>query len=231
MLLTAHDCSHNTYDWADFTMQQKCCDMGDPLLGTVRYSNDRNGKPWSVIEWNFTDRPMIGSEDIWDTDTSPHLTREEIRRVAWGEMLAGVMPLHSEWSSVFMNDKHPDPQDANTPGYRTGEQDIIAMFDFFYENPHHTLRYRSYEQKNALVSGGDGEVCSGVTGEEYLAYNEDGGDVDLEFGSETDSGWQFSVVWFDPVGHSYYPAAPVYGGATRTLTPPFGGDSVVLVYR
>src|SRR5262249_45331567 len=76
---------------------------------------------------------------VWEApvndDGYPH-DAAEVRRAAWGDMTAGVMPVYFEWYWDFFK------------GNGKGEPDVRRMFDFFYTK----TRYGEYRQLNQLVS-------------------------------------------------------------------------------
>jgi hypothetical protein len=101
-----------------------------------------------------------------------------------------------------------------------GEAEVLRMFDFFYSQTH----YRRHEQLNHLVSDGARQIASGIPGEEYVVYDEDGGSITIDL-SEADG--KLSVVWYDPKTGKYSDATTVSGGGSRTFDAPFDGDAVL----
>ncbi|MFW6193270.1 MAG: DUF5060 domain-containing protein [Gemmatimonadota bacterium] len=219
-LLSVHDCSERVFrGWLDFSMRQaqsrSVFDGNDPRAGQ---SQGACTAPGGVGD-PFLDRPILGSEDIWETREGDHgqpRNREEIRRAAWGIALGGVLPLYSEW--------HPNPPPEGGEG--TAEPEVRRMFDFLYER----TRYRSYRRLNDLVDRSERQVASGIPGEEYLVYDEDGGTVALDL-TGVSGGAMFEVLWFDPAVGETRSGDPVEGGEVVRLEPPFGPDAVVLVRR
>ena len=96
------------------------------------------------------------------------------------------------------------------------------MLDFFYSN----TMYRKYSKFISLVSASQGQICSGVGGEEYVVYDEDGGSVAIDLSSDSGT---FSVLWYDPKSGSVQAGAAVSGGQVTTVSSPFSGDSVLLL--
>ncbi|MGH7927670.1 MAG: putative collagen-binding domain-containing protein, partial [Candidatus Binatia bacterium] len=225
-LLTVHDCSNSRYQgWLSFSMRQQA--GRDLFTGNSRRVGAVQGDCDGVggIGAPFVNLPIIGSEDLWETrpdqaqiydPTGWIMPRDadETRRAAWGIMMAGVMPLYSEWHAW-----------APLPGGNgQGEPQVRRMFDFFYSK----TQYRQYEQLNSLVSRDARQVCSGIPGEEYLVYDEGGGSITINL-AEAPSSSTFSVLWYDPRSGAKQSGADINGGATRTLTSPFSGDSVLLL--
>lgn len=100
------------------------------------------------------------------------------------------------------------------------------MFDFFYRE----TRYRAYRRMNDLVEASERQVASGIPGEEYLVYDEDGGRIRLDLTGTAD-GRSFDVLWYDPASGESRTGSPVRGGATLSLDSPFGEDTVLLLRR
>lgn len=219
-LLSVHDCSDPAFrGWLDFSMRQ--AQSRSVFAGNEIRAGRQQGACSAAggVGEPFLDRPVVGTEDIWETPGGDHdqpRDADEIRRAAWGIMMAGVMPLYSEW--------HPNPPPEGGGG--TAEPQIRRMFDFF----HGETRYRSYEKLNDLVDRADGQVASGVPGEEYLVYDEDGGTIELDLG-DAPPGRSFVVLWHHPLTGETRPGDIVEGGGPVSLDSPFGLDSVVLLRR
>lgn len=217
-LLSVHDCSDAAFrGWLDFSMRQAqsrtVSDGNDPRAGQ---SQGACTAPGGVGE-PFLDRPIVGSEDVWETREGDHgqpRDPDEIRRAAWGIMMGGVLPLYSEW--------HPNPPPEGGEG--TAEPQVRRMFDFFYGE----TRYRSHRRLNELVDRSAGQVASGIPGEEYLVYDEDGGAIALDL-SGTSPDRTFGVLWLDPATGERREGTAVAGGSEVSLDPPFGPDAVVLL--
>jgi hypothetical protein len=129
-------------------------------------------------------------------------------------MMAGVMPVYSEWYwNFFMGDGK-------------GEAEVRRMFDFF----HAKTRYRQYQQLNQLVSNPARQIASGAPGQEYVVYDEDGGSITINL-SGVPSATIFSVLWYDPKTGTEQSGGSITGGASKTLTAPFSGDTVLLLSR
>jgi hypothetical protein len=206
-LLTIHDSMPSSFDsWGGFTMRQYQESTNDVF-------NSRSGGQGGGAQGPFLNKPIIGAEDLWECVEGP-CGAQGIRRGAWGEMMAGVIPLYSEWGGDGI-----DPR-----GNGAGEPEVLRMFDFFYSK----TRYRHYQPLNSLVSSAARQVASGIPGEEYLVYDEDGGSISINL-SGAPSTKSFSVLWYDPKTGAQQSGGSVSGGATRTLTSPFSGDTVLLL--
>jgi hypothetical protein len=111
-------------------------------------------------------------------------------------------------------------------GNGKGEAEVRRMFDFFYTK----TRYRQYGQLNQLVSKAARQIASGIPGQEYLVYDEDGGSLNIDL-SGVPSETNFSVLWFDPKTGVEKSGGSVTGGNFTNLTAPFSGDAVLLLRR
>lgn len=223
-LLTAHDNSYSTFDsWLSFSMRQATA--RDVFQGNSRRSGqqqifDPNGS--GGVGDPFIDKPIIGSEDVWEMSTADSFgpaysvprNGAESRRAAWGIQMASVIPLYDEWNAWR-------PEGGGTG---QGEPDIRRMFAFF----HSMTAYRQYQQLNSLVSSSAGQIASGIAGQEYLVYDQNGGNITIDM---TGAFGTFDVLWYDPKNGTEYRVASVQGGGSLTLSPPAGlmDDSVVLM--
>jgi hypothetical protein len=211
-LLTIHDhADASLSSWMDFSMRQR--QSRDIFTGNTRNLGLHGG-----VTGIFTNMPIIGSEDIWEIPTgnwNQPRNATEVRRGAWGILMAGVMPIYSEWQFW-----------PTVKGNMPGEAEVKRMFDFVYGK----TSYRRYRMLNSLVSSANRQICSGAPGEEYLVYDEDGGTITLNL-SATPASDLFAATWFDPKTGAEQGAATVSGGASRSLTSPFSGDSVLLLKR
>jgi hypothetical protein len=241
-LLSVHDSARSSFTaWMGFSMRQR--QVRNVLGGNCRLCGKHGG-----IQSPFENLPIMASEDIWEDPAGAHgqpRNADEVRRGAWGIMMAGVLPVYSEWFWTFLM------------GKGSGEPEARRMFDFFYARTH----YRQYRQLNDALSVLMGthlvrrlhgetsplprplqsldrllasrvarQVASGIPGQEYLLYDEDGGPVTLDL-SNTPPAAAFSALWFDPKTGIEQEGGHVSGGAFRTLSSPFAGDSVLLLRR
>jgi hypothetical protein len=213
-LLTAHDSSRSIFTgWMGFSMRQADWEVNDLYGGNCRACGHHGG-----VQPPFDNMPILGSEEIWEapaTDTWGYpKNAAQVRRAAWGAMMAGVMPVYSEWYWDFFM------------GNGKGEPEVRRMFDFFYAK----TRYREYQQLNQLVSKAARQIASGIPGQEYLVYDEDGGSVTVNL-SGIPSATTFSLLWFDPKTGVEHTGESITGGASKTVTAPFSGDTVLLLRR
>ena len=241
-LLSAHDSSRSSFTaWMGFSMRQR--QARNIVGGNCRRCGKHRG-----IQAPFENMPIMASEDIWEDPRGSNgqpRNAAEVRRGAWGIMMAGVLPVYSEWFWTFRM------------GKGSGEAEVRRMFDFFYSK----TRYRQYRQLNdslsvlmgtrlvrrlygetsplprplqsldkSLASRLARQIASGVPGQEYLVYDEDGGSITLDL-SNTSPSATFSPLWFDPKAGTVQGDEHISSGAFRTLTSPFSGDSVLLLTR
>ncbi len=208
-LLTAHDRSSDALQWLDFSMRQK--QSRTIFDGNCRACGKNGGVAASVVNL-----PIIASEDLWENAAGAYghpRNATEVRQGTWGIMMAGVLPLYSEW---YRKNK--------SPGDMPGEPEFRRALDFFYAN----TRYREYTMLNDLVSATNGQIASGITGQEYLVYDRNGGDISISL-QGINSTTKFSTTWYNPITDQSIGGASVQGGGTATLTSPYSSESVLLL--
>lgn len=211
-------------DWMSFTSRQHHANYpndGQEIFNTN--NRDRNQYYPQTIPPSFQSRPIFGAEDIWEFVTwTGHgwaLSAEDVRRAAWGEMLAGVIPVYCEWY-----EERPTPPYA--PGGLGGEIEVRRMFEFWYSNVDY--RGTDFQQLNSLVSAAGRQICSGIPDEQYIVYDDNGGDITIDLSAATG---EFETLWFDPKDGTSQAGTRVDGGASRQVSSPFAGDSVLLLTR
>lgn len=221
-LLTIHDCSKSDFiGWLDFSMRQAASPSKptrDIFSANSRTAGQSQGSCNTTggVAGAFLNKPIIGSEEIWELpggNFGEPRNKTEVRRAAWGIMMAGVMPLYSEWTKW-----------SDNPGNMPGEPAVRRMFDFFYSK----TTYREYQQLNSLVSKSSRQVASGKAGLEYLVYDENGGSITINLGG---AGGTYDLLWFNPTSGATQNGGQVNGGASRTLHSPFSGDTVLLLTK
>lgn len=168
------------------------------------------------------EKVILGAEDLWEMAAGHYgqpRDGTEVRRGLWGELLAGILPMYDE------NDDFAPP--AGGIGNGEGEPFVRIAYDWWYT---HT-RYRDpdWALLNQMLSTDAGQRCSGIPGEEYVAFREENGSITLRLGSVAGN---FTVSWLDPVtGRTWEDASVVTGGADRMLEPPFEQHDVVVHLR
>jgi len=211
-LQACHDVGIAGAAWVDFTMRQY------PQIAVTQANRTYGAGSGKLIPEAHRDLPIFGSEDHWEQGMTRYgqpQTPAEVRRGMWGNMLAGVLPIYSEW--------HRYAPDADDIGNMPGEPEARRLFDFVYTH----CRYREWSDKTSLLSAGD--RAAGITGEEYIAFATDGDDITIDLTEA--AGHSFSVRWFNATTGATQLGTPVTGGAVRTLANPYGRvDSVVLLF-
>ena len=96
-LLTIHDNMYSEFSgWQDYVIRQH---PSQHLEGNSKDSQKGNNNDRGVdidasyAPYNF---PVIGAEDVWEGLTQNGV--EQCIRPLWGQMMAGVIPLYSEWN-------------------------------------------------------------------------------------------------------------------------------------
>lgn len=222
--LTAHDCSHSTFaEWLAFSMRQRAArDIFLPNSRRAGQQQIADPQGSGGIGNPFIDRPIIGSEDQWEspnTDDFPGWVMPrngvETMRSCWGTLMAGVIPFYDEWNAWTVH-----------PGRGKGEPYVRRMFDFWYS---HT-QYRKHQPLNRLVWREEQQIASGIPGQEFVVYDQDGGVIHLNL-SETPQQAVFNSLWFDPASGTEIAAEPAKGKSYPRFKSPFDGDSVLLLKR
>jgi hypothetical protein len=101
------------------------------------------------------------------------------------------------------------------------------MFDFWYTK----TRYRRYKQLNDRVSHAALQIASGIPGEEYVVYDQDGGAIAIDLLSDATATQYFVATWYNPATGEEVKGGNVHGGARPILTSPFAADSVLFLKR
>jgi hypothetical protein len=218
-LLTIHDHSNNLFaNWLDFSMRQQ--QSRNVFAGNIHGGGQQGG-----VGTAFLNKPVIGSEDIWEICSGKWeqpRNATEVRRGAWGLLMAGVIPVYLE---VGLTDALA-PCSGRSDFSGEGEPHIRRMFDFFYAQ----TQYRHYQQLNNLVSRSARQIASGIPGEEYLIYDEDGGQISLDLRNLPSSSI-FSTLWFDPTTGEQKSGDSVQGGERAIFHSPFAQDTVLLLWK
>jgi chitodextrinase len=197
---TTHDRAKSYWtDWQRIQLRQ--CQSR-----TVTAGNNRTADGFSGFKY-----PIIGSEDNWEYCSGyvgQPRNGTEVRRGVWGELLAGVYTMYSEWYHV---------KTANGPcdGNGNGEGDPfnrIAM-DFWYDN----TQWYKYQMKNGLVNDGSNCRASGWTNNEYVVYDQNGGSNSINLAEASGT---FKLTWLNPLTGATVDGGTVNGGGSAALNPP-----------
>jgi hypothetical protein len=212
-LQSIHDVSDNSFaGWLGFSMTQTNTVTKDAFTWNGRKVNS------TAVGSLFLNKPIVATEHLWERCDDPEYVcgRDAVRRSAWGQMMGTVLPLYSDWFT-------------KPAGHGTGEADYRRMLAFFYTN----VNYQSaqFQQLNSRVSASAGQVCSGIPNDQYLVYDQNGGDITLDLSSDP-AGNTYRVTWFDPKagGNGCQIAHNVRGGGSRTLINPFPGKPEAVVF-
>ncbi len=253
-LLSAHDASYNEFlfdpsrpktaqkGWMSFSLRQ--VPSRNIVAGHGRALN-RSGSATNFVDTQFVDKPIIGSEDHWEMPSGKYgqpRNATEVRRGVWGAMMAGVIPMYSEWHQWVSQ----DPKLVrNRIGRMPGEPEVRRMFKFFYAldryknansgGPMKKLQYRAMRPQNVLVSSPTRQISIGIPKKAYVVYSEQKGSITLDL-SSVSSDTRFEQFWFDPTYNASQDSGPIFsrivrGGDVQRFDSPFPADAVLLLRR
>jgi hypothetical protein len=174
---------------------------------------------------NPYNRAIIAYEHFWETTDTRWPTwtmprdATEVRRGLWGGLFANLLPIYSEQEEMPVW-RGP----AAGAGNGVGEDDVKRAYNWWYSNVDY--RRPTFDRLNSLVSASAGQICSGIPGEQYVVYDQDGGNITINLSAASGS---YSVLWFDPKTGATQSGAEICGGGSRTLSSPFASDSVLLL--
>jgi len=163
--------------------------------------------------WSDYPYAVVGAEDLWEQCSGSHgnpKNGDEVRRGVWGELLAGVYTMYSEWRH---GGSGAGPCDGNGDG--EGDQYNKIAMDFWYDN----TQWYTYTMKNNLVGKG---ICSGKDNTEYFAYNHEGGNTTIDLSGASGT---YEVTWLNPLSGDTESGGTVDGGSSVALSPPGSMDS------
>ncbi len=215
-LLTIHDNMYKEFaDWQDFAIRQHPSKHvgGNSKDSQQGNNNDRGVDIDDFYEpYNF---PVIGAEDVWEGLTQKGVA--ECIRPIWGQIMAGIIPMYSEWNRWI-----------EVQGTGVAEELYRKGLEWWYEKVDY--RHRGWRKMNDLVFGDDPNIiASGIPGVEYLAYREGNSPLTIDL-SNAKGG--YAVSFFNPfTGDRYDDVSEVSGGALLTIKPPYPGDDVVLLLK
>ncbi len=209
-LLSAHDRSNKSLtNWLSFSMRQK--QSRTIFDGNCRACGKNGG-----VDASVANLPIIGSEDLWENSKGVYQhprNPTEVRQGTWGIIMAGVLPLYSEWYNR-----------SQSPGNMPGEPEFRKALDFFYAN----TRYREYKMLNSLVSAASGQIASGIPSQEYLVYDRNGGNIYISL-NDVNPNARFSTTWYNPITDESTSGVIIQGGGFVNLTSPYPSESVLLI--
>ena len=199
---TTHDKAREAWtDWQRIQMRQA-------QSRSVADGNFRAGGWPNYGDYRYV---VIGCEDLWEHCGGSHgQPRDgiEVRRALWGELLAGVYPMYSEW-------RHGGEGAGPCDGNGNGEGDAFNRIavNFWYDN---TVWYE-YTMKNDLVDDGENCRCSGKDNVQYFVYDQNGGNNSIDLSGASGS---YDVTWYNPLTGDSESGATVNGGSSVPLNPP-----------
>lgn len=175
------------------------------------------------VEYPFV---IIGAEDLWEF-CSGHLGKpkdgHEVRRGLAGALFANVLPVYDEW---FKNEPgQPATEPCGGLGNGAGEGYFQGFLNWWYG----TVNYRSpsFARLNNLTSGS--AICSGIPGQEYVIYKQDGGVITLNLAGAPGT---FAVTAINAVTGAQLFLGNIPGGGPVSAPSPFGAvDTLVFVKK
>lgn len=169
---------------------------------------------------------IIGAEDIWEFCNGAFgkpRNATEVRRGLIGGLFANVLPMYDELVEGT-------PPCAPGLGEGAGEGPYKAMLDLWYGLwPNVTPpNYRSNDflMLNHLTN--PGAICSGVIGQSYVVFRENGGTMSLNL---TGAPGTFAVTAVDAVNGTVVSLGNVPGGGPLSAASPFGAVDTLLFVR
>jgi len=215
-LLTIHDNMYKEFSgWQDFAIRQH---PSKHVEGNSKDSQQGNNNHRGVdidedyAPYNF---PVIGAEDVWEGLTQIGLA--ECIRPVWGQMMAGIIPLYSEWNRWI-----------EVQGTGIAEAPYRKGLDWWFENVQY--RHPAWQKMNGLVSSSsEYDIGCGIPNLEYVAYREGNGNISIDL---VGADGRFSVTFFNPfTAEEHATDVILEGGNTVALDPPFGEDDVVVLLK
>jgi len=208
LLLTVHD----TQDFGGLVQDEQWLDVANLQYhgGTAGDAGISN----ALVAGNSFGKPVAATEMVWEG--ADKLTAEQVRRGAWGILLAGGFFLYGEFNLGGIG--------VGDFGLGKAQRSVSVMLDVMESIPYWTMMPR-----NDLVDSGD--YCLASPGTEYVVYSESSEPVSLDL---SDARGTLSVEWIKPDTGERFPVGAVTGGSRRTFTSPtetLTGDWVLLVRR
>lgn len=162
---------------------------------------------------------IIGAEDIWEFCSGAFgkpTNATEVRRGVVGGLFASVLPMYDELVEF-------DPPCGGL-GNGSGEGYYKGMLDWWYS----TVNYRhlSFHMLNHLTSSGS--ICSGIEGQEYVIYRENGGVMSLNL---TGAPGTYAVTAINAVTGAQMSLGTVPGGGPLAAPSPFGAVDTLLFVK
>jgi CubicO group peptidase (beta-lactamase class C family) len=208
-LITVHD--QNGYRTAkelitdlhvDFvTLQYNAGKCGDAIMAN------------QFIQQYSADVPAYAQEVCWESDTK--LNPEQIRKGAWGVVLAGGLLNYAE---MFEGSNQGQPEN-----YGDGKAlpQLEIMFDFV-----ESLPYASMESHNELVDNGN--ICFAQPKVRYVCYSPLGTEIKVDLSAACGS---FKAIWLNPRSGKITNAGKIIGGGKEIFLCPDEEDWLLYLLR
>ena len=216
----AHPIGYAAPDNGDTVLYDSNADWVAPIARISPAQTSGSGTPARKVNINDSDHSYFG---MWNDSAQAN------RNYAWENFANGNQVLFMDPYVVYYprENRNLCPSPVNGIGASPDPR-----WDNFRDNLGYLLRY-SRKLELAKVSAHGSLSSTGwclaqvpAVGAEYLVYAPNGGafTVDLTAMAATRS---LSVEWFNPATGTTAAGSAVDAGATRTFTPPFGGDAVL----
>lgn len=166
---------------------------------------------WQLVRQFAGDWPVYANEVTWEAVTK--LDADQVRRGAWGVALAGGIVNYAE---MFEGPNQGTPANYGDGG---AFPYLAILFDFL-----ESLPSRKMQPQPGLA--GPGVICAAKTGEQYVCYAPDGGEIRLDLSLIPQ---EFRVRWLNPRTGERVDDANVMGGARRSFKPPFDDEAVLIL--
>jgi hypothetical protein len=207
LLLTVHD----TQDFDALVQSEPWLDLANlqykaGTAGSASLSN-------AFVLGHFRGKPVAAAEMVWEG--AGKLNATQVRRGAWGIVLAGGFFLYGEFGL----------QGPTVGEFGAGQSHpfLKIMFDFMHDIPYWTMT-----PHNELVNSGN--FCLADPGKEYVAYSEEGGPIVVDLSPVKDT---IEAEWLNPRTGQRTTIENVIGGTRRTFANPAndGKDWVLHIRR
>jgi hypothetical protein len=188
LLLTVHD----TQDFAGLVQREDWIDAANLQYDAGRAGTASASNAFALA--HYFGKPVLSTEVVWEGGGK--LIGDQLRRGAWGVLLAGSFALYGEFSLDF--------------GAGQAHQYLKIMFDFMERIPYWTM-----SPHNELVDSG--KFCLANPGKEYVIYAESGGVISVDLSAAKGA---LSVEWLNPHTGERTAAGAVPGGSRQNFKPP-----------
>jgi hypothetical protein len=216
----AHPIGYAAPDNGDSVLYSSNADWVAPIARLSPTQTSGTGSPVRKVNINDSDHSYIG---MWNDSAQVN------RNYAWENFANGNQVIFMDPYVVYYprENRNLCPSPINGIGNAPD-----ARWNNFRDNLGYILRYSrrlnlaNVTAQGLLSSTGWCLAQTPAVGAEYLVYAPGGGTftVNLSAMAATRS---LSAEWFNPASGAVTAGSPVAAGATRSFTPPFGGDAVL----